>query len=108
MCRYNDLVSNNYGTVGYCPQCFNVRIRFGNTALAVAHADFIALKSNAQVYLRANEMVADRDEKSIQLLTVSRSIALIYSYNELKRLVVLLNTAYERLKTDLVYIATQG
>lgn len=104
---YALLVKSNFGTVHYCRKSHNIRIDYLECPMVLPYDHFAHLKASAEVYLRANKAIKDKESKLIRLLMFAGAMMLTYSYHELRRLVVLLNAAYEKLNNDLLFVTMQ-
>ncbi len=104
---YTPLSASNFGTVYYCRKNHYIRIDFSERPMVLSYNDFVKLKESVAQYLRVNKGIEDKDALLIRLLTMADAMMLIYSYNDLRRLIVILNAAYEKLNNDMVFITQQ-
>lgn len=103
MCNYKNLVHTEHGYVVKCKSCGHMHVAFGTTILRFAHHDFLEFVKETELKLKTNKHTCTPGAKAIQIDTANKNVGLIYSYNELKHLSGLLQSATDELSKQELY-----
>lgn len=103
MCSYNNLVHSPNGYVIRCEKCQNLHVGFGTTVLAFSNQDFFEFYHTINEQIEEYRNITCTTSKQITIPTALRSISLVYSYNELEQLNILLQAAKEKLKKEALF-----
>lgn len=108
MCCFKTLYRNDHGYVSKCDSCRHVHIAFGTTVLALNHEQFLSFSETVDAYYESNRNRCSRDQKSIQIPTIVRSIMLLYTVNELEQFTLLLQRAKEKLRKEQLFVFNEN
>lgn len=103
MCNYLNLINNETGYVVRCKECLQLHVGFGTTVIGFSYSEFIKFLNCVNEEHDKNRGVYCKSSKVIQINTNSRSVTLIYSYNELTQLLKLLDDANKKLAAELLW-----
>jgi hypothetical protein len=104
MCRYNTLHKSTHGYVIKCNECTNIQVAFGTTALTLSlkqFNDFIGIVDDLLVTHQSYDFP---DQMTIVIPTLSRSVSMICSVNELGNLKQLLMKGKKSLEMAKLFI----
>ena len=104
MCSYKTLHRNEEGYVVYCQNCECMHIGFGTTVLLKSVDEFYEFGAQVE-HAHQKELATEHANlKTILINTSSDAVTLLYSLNDLKKLVRLLNKAKERLTLEKLFV----
>ena len=90
MCAYKTLSNNEDGYVIQCEGCDHIQVAFGTTSMTFTQDQFYDHIKVVDESYNIHNLHAFRDQKCITIPTVARTLSLVYSVNELKKLLKLL------------------
>lgn len=94
MCNYDILHHNEHGYIVKCRGCENLKVAFGTTTLTLNEDDFYELKYIADACYDRYKNCSCRSQKQIQIPTTTQAITLVYTLEELEKLIQLMDEAY--------------
>ncbi|MBL7719111.1 MAG: hypothetical protein JNL72_09785 [Flavipsychrobacter sp.] len=103
MCGYKTLHNNEDGYVVACHCCGHIQVAFGTTAMSFTREQFYDHIRLVDECYKVHCLTAFRDQKNVTIPTVARSLSLIYSVNELKRLLKLMINGRNKLEHDKLF-----
>lgn len=90
MCKNTNVSKTEWGFVARCKHCRYYHVAFGTTILKFSEEQFLDFADNVLVEKKAFSDISNRTSKMITIETENKNMCLIYSYNEVERLCVLL------------------
>ena len=93
MCKQKVLSHNEHGYVVLCKNCQHYHIAFGTTVLSLSEIQYEEFKSQAQEQFNFHKDDAFPQQKVIQLPTFSTNVIMVLSFNELLKLIELIEEA---------------
>ena len=103
MCVYKKLHHNENGYVVRCNVCQHFHVAFGSTVLAHTEDQFYDFIRTVDEYYEINRFYSCRAQKVVQIPTIARSITLVYSLEELRKLSELLHQASDKLDKEKLF-----
>lgn len=94
MCNYDILYHNEHGYVVKCKNCEHLKLAFGTTALTLSEECFYDFKQIADEYFDIHKTCNCRTQKQVQIPTANKAVMLVYTVEELERLVGILDEAH--------------
>lgn len=93
MCDYKVLHQNEHGYVVKCKKCDCVKVAFGTTAISLTRKQLDEFTETLREYSEANSFGLYPNHKAIAIPTCAKSIQLLYSAEDLKNLLEMLDEA---------------
>ncbi|MFA6150432.1 MAG: DUF6686 family protein [Chitinophagaceae bacterium] len=104
MCCYKTLHKNEEGYVVFCKSCESLHVGFGNVVLSKSIEEFYSFEARIDAYYREHQCDPWQDLKTISISTAVKSITMVYSPNDLKKLSSILNKAKEKLTLEKLFV----
>ena len=104
MCCYKTLHKNEEGYVVFCKSCESLHVGYGNVVLSNTIEEFYSFEAKIDAYYREHRYDLYPDLKTISVNTSTRTITLVYSPNDLKKLSNILNKAKEKLTLEKLFV----
>jgi len=104
MCVYKKIYHNENGYVVRCGACRHFHIAFGSTVMAHTCDQFYDFIRTIDEHYNANRFCSCRAQKLVQIPTGLRSMTLVYSLEELRKLSELLHRASDRLDKEKLFV----
>lgn len=108
MCGYRTLHNNEDGYVICCDCCGHIQVAFGTTVTSFNREEFYEHISLVDDYYNIHNLSPFRNRKEITLPTVSRTLSLVYSVNELDKLLKLLVEGRNKLEYDKLFVFNEN
>lgn len=103
MCIYKKLHHNKNGYVVWCTVCRHFQVAFGSTILAYTEDQFYDFIRTVDEYYKTNRFYTCRAQKMVQIPTNARFVTLVYSLEELRKLLELLHQASDKLDKEKLF-----
>ncbi len=94
MCDYKVLYQSEHGYVIRCNKCDCLKVVFGTTAISLTRKQMDEFTETIREYSEANTIDVYPNHKTIAIPTTAKSIQLLYSAEDLKKLLDLLEEAH--------------
>ena len=94
MCDYKILHQNEHGYVVRCNKCDCLKVAFGTTAISLTRKQLDEFTEVIREYSEANSFGLYPNHKSVSIPTAAKSVHLLYSSEDLKKLIELLEEAH--------------
>ena len=108
MCRYNTLKHNKHGYVMQCNSCNHIQVAFATIILSLTVDQFYELIETADHLYNVHNLYLCRDEKLVQVPTAARSVAMIFTLNELKEFIGLLIGGRNKLNKQKLFVFNEN
>ncbi len=108
MCCYKTLHKNEEGYVVFCKSCESLHVGFGNVVLTKSIEEFYSFGARIDAYYREHQRDLYPDMKTISVNTSTRTITMVYSPNDLKKLNDILNKAKEKLNLEKLFVFNEN
>ncbi len=95
MCHFKKIMNNEDGYVGKCNYCKHFHIAFGTNILAFTYDQFVMFHKEIEEHYEHNKGTDTPGLRMVQIPTPLRSMMLLYSVNELGKLLALLQKSIE-------------
>jgi hypothetical protein len=108
MCCYKTLSKNSNGYVVFCKNCEKLHVGFGNALLSYTIEDFYSFE--LMIRLRYEEHVDDDFPylKTISVTTKYSGVTLVYSPDDLVKLLAILNKAKDKLTLEKLFVFNEN
>jgi hypothetical protein len=102
MCKQRTLHHTEHGYVIQCKDCKHLRVAFGSFAITRTTAEFFEFKKTISEFYEMYKYAPDimPEQKCIEIPTPLRSTYLVFSLDELRQLLELINEASTRLESE--------
>lgn len=107
MCTYRPLALSENGYISLCTKCNHIQIAFGTTIICLTEEQFVYFKMCANNQLNYYKNDDFHKHKIIQMPTFSVNTQIILSFNELKRLIALIEEADILIQIDKIINNTE-
>jgi hypothetical protein len=94
MCNYHIIHHNEHGYIVKCKGCARLKLAFGTTSLSMDEDEFYDFKQVTEHYYELQRDCECRTYKQVQIPTATKSITLVYTIEEIERLISLMDEAY--------------
>lgn len=100
MCRYKIYHQSDHGYIVRCHSCEHIQLAFGTSVMTYTREQFNEFVDSVYEYYTAYQHECSRKQKTIRIPTLSASISLAFSLNELEILMNMLEEAAVLIETD--------
>ena len=108
MCSYKTLKNNQHGYVIQCNECDQIQVAFSTVILSLSTSEFYELIKTASELHDHYQMHPCRDQKIIQLPTATRSVTMVFNYDELKTLLHLMMEGRNKLQFRQLFVFNEN
>lgn len=108
MCAYKTLCNTKDGYVIQCNGCDHIQVAFGTTCQTFTQDQFYEHIRTVDECYNIHNLNAFKDQKCITIPTVARSMSLVYSVNELKKLLQLLINGRNSLEHEKLFVFNEN
>jgi hypothetical protein len=105
---YKTLYNNEDGYVVACNCCGHIQVAFGTTVMSFTREQYYDHIKLVDEYYTVNSLAPFRDQKTVNIPTVARSVSLAYSVNEVKKLLALLIKGRNKLEHDNLFVFNEN
>lgn len=103
-CIIKHYTKNEEGYVVFCKSSESLHIGYGNVVLTNTIEEFYSFEARIDAYYREHRYDLYPDLKTISVNTSTRTITLVFSPDDLKKLSNILNKAKEKLTLEKLFV----